>query len=90
MVLGPIGRNPAVPLRSASPPVDLATVADTDDHDDQLRVTDLVEHAVLADPDPPESLGAATCEELRAGRTRVRGEVSDRDAYALARRIRES
>lgn len=65
-------------------------MADADDHDDQLRVTDLVEHTVLADPDPPDSFGAATGKKLRAGRARIPGEMSDRLANALAGCIRES
>jgi hypothetical protein len=63
-------------------------VADADDHDDQLPVSDLVEHAVLADSDSPEAVGAAACKELRAGGARSPGEMSNCDANALARRIR--
>jgi hypothetical protein len=67
-------------------PVDLATVADADDHDDQLPVSDLVDHAVLADSDSPDSVGASACKELRGARSP--GEMSNCDANALARRIR--
>jgi hypothetical protein len=46
--------------RSAPPPVDIAAVADADDQDEHFSITNLVEDAVLADPDPPESVSAAT------------------------------
>jgi hypothetical protein len=63
-------------------------MADADDYNDELRVPDLVEDAVLADSDSPDSIGAAACKELRAGGTRSPGEMSNCDANALARRIR--
>jgi hypothetical protein len=62
-------------------------MADADDQDDQCPVTDLVEHAVFADSDPPESVAAAF-EDPRAGGARRPGKVSNCHANALARRIR--
>lgn len=38
------------------PPVDLAAVTDADDEDNEHVVVDLVENAVVPDPNPPDPL----------------------------------
>lgn len=61
---------PRKPRPSAA--VDLASVADVHDEDEQDGVLDLVEHAVIADAQPEDA--RLSPESLDAWRARVRGE----------------
>lgn len=55
--------------------VDLAAVADAEDEHQDLVAVDLVEHSVIAGPQPPAVIGSG--QFLDPCRTRFKGECAD-------------
>jgi hypothetical protein len=65
----PWRRRPSALAQTVELSIDITTMADTENEDDEPVVLDLVDHAMGANPDPPEAFARAKL--LRPMRTRV-------------------